>query len=129
MKGVSFILEAVIACIVLFTAIIFFFKPIQTSESPEYGYKTLAYNSLKNLDETQKLRENVLDNNATKIKSDLAPYISYLSYDVVIYNGVSNVTAIPTITANDVISVSYFLAGDVGNYSAREVRVFVWGFD
>lgn len=70
-----------------------------------------------------------MDNDATSIKNDLAAYVSNLDYDVVIYNRTSNLTAVPTITSNDVISVSYFLAGDAGNYSAKEIRVFVWGFD
>ena len=35
----------------------------------------------------------------------------------------------PSIQADDVVTVSYFLAGDIGNYSAREVKVFLWGFD
>jgi len=128
-KGISLTLEAVIAAILLFTALIFFFKPLPTPEASEVGHKTAAYYGLKVLDELGKLRKNALDNNVTAIKNDLAPYISYLDYDVVIYNRTSNLTVVPSITAKDVISVSYFLAGDVGNYSAKEVRVLVWGFD
>lgn len=129
MKGISFTLEAAIASILLFTALIFFFKPIAVPESSEVSHKLLTYNSLKALDEAGKLRSNALDNNAVAIKNDLSTYLSYLDYDVVIYNKTTNLTAIPSVTADDVISVSYFLAGDIGNYSAKEVRVFVWGFD
>lgn len=129
MKGVSLTLEAVIAAVLLLLSIIFFFKPLQTPDTSEVNYKKTAYDSLKVLDEGGKLRKYALDNDASSIKNDLAAYISSPHYDVAIYNRTSNLTAIPTITSNDVISVSYFLAGDAGNYSAKEVKVFVWGFD
>lgn len=129
MKGISFTFEATIASILLLSVIIFFFKPLQSPQTSEINHKVTAYNGLKILDETGSLRENVLRNNATAIKNDLSAYLSYLDYDVVIYNKTSNITAAPSISAKNVISVSYFLAGDVGNYSAREVRVFLWGFD
>lgn len=129
MKGVSYILEAVIASIFLLLALVFFFRPMPTSDTSMANYKNLAYDGLKVLSEGGKLRQYVLDNDVDTIKSRMFPYISYLSYDVVIYNKTSNITAIPTITDKNVISVSYFFAGDAGNYSAKEVRVFVWGFD
>jgi len=129
MKGISFTFEAAIASILLLSVIIFFFKPLQSSQTSELNHKIVAYNGLKISDEAGGLRENVLENNATAIKNDLSAYISYLDYYVAIFNKTSNITATPSTTTNDVISVSYFLAGDVGNYSAREVRVFLWGFD
>ena len=129
MKGVSFTFEAAIASVLLLSVIIFFFKPLQSSQASEVNHKVAAYNGLKILEEAGGLRENVLDNNAIAIKNDLSTYISYLSYDVAIFNKTSNLTAIPSISSKDVISVSYVLAGDVGNYSAKEVRVFLWGFD
>lgn len=129
MKGISFTFEAAIASILLLSVIIFFFKPLQSSQTSELNHKVAAYNGLKISDEAGRLRENALENNATAIKNDLSTYISYLDYDVVIYNKTSNLTATPSVSIKDVISVSYFLAGDVGNYSANEVRVFLWGFD
>ena len=129
MKGITYTLEAVIAAIFLMLSLVFFFKPMDIPDTSEFSYKKMAYDSLKVLNEGGRLREYTLDNDATSIKNDLATYISYLDYDVVIYNKTLNLTAIPSITADDVITVSYFLAGDVGNYSAKEVRLFVWGFD
>jgi len=129
MKGISYTLEAVIAVSFLLLALVFFFKPYTVQDSSQYNYKKITYESLKALSEGGKLREYTLDNDATSIKNDLTTYISFLDYDVVIYNKTSNLTAIPTISSSDVISVSYFLAGEAGNYSAKEVRVFVWGFD
>jgi hypothetical protein len=129
MKGISLTFEAAIASILLLSVIIFFFKPLQSSQTSEVNHKVAAYNGLKISDEAGGLRENALENNATAIKNDLSAYISYLDYDVAIFNKTSNLTAVPSISLKDVISVSYFLAGDVGNYSASEVRVFLWGLD
>jgi hypothetical protein len=129
MKGISYTLEAVIAVSFLLLSLVFFFKPFNVQDSSEYNYKKITYDSLKALSEGGKLRQYTLNNDATSIKNDLTTYISFLDYDVVIYNKTSNLTAIPTISDDDVISVSYFLAGEAGNYSAKEVRVFVWGFD
>lgn len=129
MKGISYILEAFIASTFLLLALAFFFRTMPASDTSMANYKKLAYDGLKVLSEEGKLRQYVLDNDVDTIKSRMSAYISHLSYDVVIYNRTSNITAVPTITDNNVISVSYFFAGDAGNYSAREVRVFVWGFD
>ena len=129
MKGISYTLEAVIAVSFLLLSLVFFFKPFNVQDSSEYNYKKITYDSLKALSEGGKLRQYTLNNDATSIKNDLTTYISFLDYDVVIYNKTSNLTAIPTISDDYVISVSYFLAGEAGNYSAKEVRVFVWGFD
>jgi len=127
-KGISHTLEAIIAAVILMLSLVFYFRPLTFPETSEANYKLDAYNGLKVMEETGKLREYALDKNATAIKTDLSPYI-YLNYEVTIYNKTSNLTAIPSITANDIISISYFLAGDVGNYSAKEVRVLIWGFD
>ena len=129
MKGISFTLEAVIASILLMLALVFFFRPMSLPDSSEYSYKKLTYDSLKALNDGGKLRQYVLDNDATSISTELSSYISFLDHDVTIYNRTMNLTAIPTIAGDDVIVVSYFLAGDAGNYTAKEVRVFVWGFD
>lgn len=129
MKGISYTLEAFIAVSFLLLSLVFFFRPFAIPDSSAFNYKKITYDSLKALDEGGKLRQYALDNDATSIKNDLSAYISHLDYDVVIYNKTSSLTEIPTITDDDVISVSYFLAGEAGNYSAKEVRVFVWGFD
>jgi hypothetical protein len=129
MKGISYTFEAVIAATFLLLALVFFFRPMPTTDPSLANYKKMAYDGLKVLSDEGKLRQYVLDNDVDTIESRLSTYVSNLNYDVVIYNRTSNLTVIPTITDNDVISVSYFFAGDVGNYSAREVRIFVWGFD
>jgi hypothetical protein len=129
MKGISYILEAVIASTFLLLALVFFFRPMPSSDTSIMNYKNMVYDGLKVLADEGKLRQYVLDNDVDTINSRMSTYVSHLNYDVVIYNKTSNITAVPIITDNNVISVSYFFAGDAGNYSAKEVRVFVWGFD
>lgn len=128
MKGTLYILEAVIAILMMISTLILILqKPPQSMELSKANYKLDAYNALKILDSSSDLREKVLENNSTGIVSDLSPYIK-INYNVAIFNKTTNLTATPTISANDVITVSYFFAGDVGNYTSRELKVYLWGF-
>jgi hypothetical protein len=114
----------------IITTALLFQRPGETLELSKANYKLKIYNALKISDGVGDLRKNALSGNATAVDSDLDPYISdYLSYNSAIYNRTANITSVPDISSEDIITVSYFLAGKVGNYTAREVRVFVWGFD
>lgn len=129
MKGILHTYEAIVAVGILFLVIFLFYKTMPTPELSELNYKLSGFDGLEML-EKGRLREYTLNNDASSIKNSLNPYIpSSLSYDVVIYNRTSNITSIPTIESEKIITVSYFLAGDVGNYSAREVRLYIWGFE
>jgi hypothetical protein len=132
MKGQIFTLEAGIAILMIFSAIIFLFQnPPASLEYERINYKMKAYNGLKILEKTGKLRRYAVDNNATAINDSLSPYIpSFLSYTVVIFNETTNTTPKPSLfQINESISVSYFLAGDLNDYKPRDVRVYVWGYD
>lgn len=129
MKGTLYVLEAVIAVLMLVsTLVIILQKPPQSIELSRANYKLETYNALHILETTSDLRKKVLDNNSSGIKQDLSRYIS-ISYDVAIFNKTTNLTKIPTIEAKDIITVGYFLAGDVGNYNPRELKVYLWGFE
>lgn len=130
-KGSFYTLEATIAIVMMIiTTALLFQRPGETLELSKANYKLKIYNALKISDGVGDLRKNALSGNATAVDSDLDPYISdYLSYNSTIYNRTANITSVPDISSEDIITVSYFLAGKVGNYTAREVRVFVWGFD
>jgi hypothetical protein len=129
MKGFLYTYEAIIAVSILFLVIFLFYRSLPTPELSELNYKLSGFDGLEMLEKGE-LRKYTLDNDVTSIKNGLIPYIpSTLSYDIVIYNKTSNLTSIPTIESEKIITVSYFLAGDVGNYSAREVRLYIWGFE
>lgn len=132
MKGTFFTLEAIISItmMVLITVLLFKSPPAKTDLS-RTAYKLEAYSGLEML-ETGDLREYVLNNNTNSIETELAPYVSFSrsQYSVVIWNETRNrLSALPSPSTGDIISVGYFIAGDVGNYTPREVRVFLWGFD
>lgn len=131
MKGSFYVLESAIAIILMVTALTFVLQRMpEALELSKVNYKLKVYDALKISESVGDLRKNTLENNAAAIKTELGSYIPvFLSYDVAIYNKTSNITAFPSIDSDDVITVSYFLAGRIGNYTPREVRVFVWGFD
>lgn len=109
--------------------ILFFSKPFKVPEIEKANYKLFVFSALKVLDKAGKLRELALNANASGIEEELANHLPYLvDYRVVIYNKTTNLTEVPNVLAEDVVVTSYLLAGDVGNYSPREVKVLAWGF-
>jgi hypothetical protein len=129
MKGTLYILEAVIAVLMLISTLLLILqKSPQSLELSKANYKLDTYNVLSILESTSDLRKKILENNSTGISSDLSSYIS-INYDVAIFNKTTNLTATPTISSKDVITVSYFFSGDIGNYTSRELKVYLWGFE
>ena len=131
MKGALYTLEAVIAILMILFIVVFLFRNPTTS--PEYqivNYKLKVYNALKLLDTTGELNMYALNSDATTIRSKLQPFIPItVNYDVAIYNQTTNITEKPSLeNLSDVISVSYFISGDLDNYQPRDVRVYLWGF-
>lgn len=131
MKGSFYTVEAAIAVVMMIMTLVFFFQnPPETLELGKTNYKLKIYDALKISDDVGDLRKNTMTNNAAAIESELSSYIPvYLDYNVTIYNKTDSLTAVPNISSDNIITVSYFLAGKVGNYTPKEVRVFAWGFD
>lgn len=126
MKGAIYSLEAVIS-IVMIASVIFLFvyrKP-SPPEFTKLNFKLAAYDGLKILDEAGELRRYALENDVSSIENALDAYIP-VSYSVTLFNKTTNTTPIPTIQSDDVVTVSYFLAGSVANYKPIEVRVYIW---
>jgi hypothetical protein len=129
MRGTFYTLEAAIAVVVIITSLAFVFQIEPTGiDLSKANYKQEAYNALNIVDEGGDLRDNILANNASAIESGMDSYVS-VNFDVAIFNKTSNLTAIPDITSDDIITVSYLVSGEVGNYTPREVRVYVWGVE
>ena len=130
MKGQLFTLEAAIAILMILIIIVFLFSnPPKSPEFNEINYKLKIYNGLKILDETGRLSTYVSNNDANAIQNGLRPYISNIqNYKVVIFNQTTNITQKLSLSnESEVISVSYFLVGDLDNYQPRDVRVYLWG--
>ncbi|MDI6825717.1 MAG: hypothetical protein QMD36_00785 [Candidatus Aenigmarchaeota archaeon] len=138
MKGQLFTLESLISILMLLFIVVYLFQNPPTS--PEFrriNYKLKAYNGLKILEETGELRKDAVDDNSTRacesIKTKLDPFIpDFLNetYRVVLFDETGNITEIPSLASeNNMLSVSYLLVGDIGDYKPREVRVYIWGFE
>lgn len=126
MKGSYFVLESIIAIMIMSLTLAFIIqKPPETLELSYVNYKQDAYKGLEIMEEVGNLRKKALENNASYIRDELASYIS-ISYDVAIFNQTSNLTAIPSIESENIITLSYFIAGKLGNYTPREIRVYMW---
>lgn len=137
-KGILLTVEAVFAILMILFIIVFIYKnPREVATLRDIDLKTKAYDGLVALERSGDLRKAVIDNDATKIENDLDPFIpDYVTHRVVLYNSTQNSTIANTTnypsTIDDqsyVLVVSYLVAGDVDNYAARDVRVFMWGFD
>jgi hypothetical protein len=131
MKGTLYTLESAISIVLMVTVLALIVRqPQATSTYDIINHKLNVYNALKATDDVGDLKVYVLNNNATAIKEDLqASATSYMNYEVTIYNRTGAVTSEPQIDSENVVTISYFLAGYVGEYDPREVRVFMWGFD
>jgi hypothetical protein len=126
-QGTFYTLEAALSVIMIITSLIFIFKfSTPALDLSTANYKKEAYNALGIVDGSGELRSSVLANNVTAIEGSLDPYIAH-SFDVAIFNKTSNLTTIPELGTENVVSVSYIISGEVGNYTPREVRVYVWG--
>jgi hypothetical protein len=126
MKSQIHIIEVVIACVLIAGVFaLFVYKPPASPELTELNYKLDALNGLKMLDESGSLRKYVLEKNAAAIKELLVPYIT-INYEVVLFNETTNLTSIPSFPTTEILSVSYFLAGDIGNFTASEIKVYLW---
>lgn len=130
-KGSLYTLESAIAVLLMVAVLaLVVTQPQSTRELDIVNYKLRVFNALKATDDIGDLKVYVLNNDVDAIKADMeASGTAYLDYSVVIYNRTDALTAEPDIDAQNVVTVSYFLAGYVGDYDPREVRVFIWGFD
>lgn len=130
-KGSLYTLESAIAIIIMVSTLFMITRqPQTTGELDIANYKLNVYKSLRIASDVGDLRRSAMNNNTDAIESEVeenAP--TQLNYEVVIYNKTGAVTSESSIDSENVLTVSYFLAGRIGTYDPREVRVFVWGFD
>jgi len=132
MKGILFTVEVAFSILMILFILVFLFQG--QNETPEYrtiNYKYQAYHGLEVLEKRGDLRDNAVSLDVDEIETDISNFIpSHLTYEVVLYNETANITEIPVAihSQEDVISVSYLIAGDMDAYNPKDVRVYLWGF-
>jgi hypothetical protein len=125
MKGMLQSLESIISIIMVLTVFIVVFASRETL--PEFDsntWKLEGVDALKALDNNNELRSYAITNNTTRIEERLQSILpSQLSYRVVICD---TVCANPGIEADNILSVSYFLAGSTDQFKPRKVVLYIW---
>lgn len=132
MKGTYYTIEAVVAVFLMITIfLLLFVAPQKNPEIERANVKTDIYKGLETLNSQGSLRNQTLNNDAAAIENDLDDFLPVnLQLNVAIYNrSFHNLTREVTDQPTDMIGVSYYIVGDVGNYTPREIRVHAWGFE
>ncbi len=121
-------IEAFIAAVLVITAIAFPTQVLRESKAlGELNVKKSVFNALEILDNTGKLRDYALNNETQEIEEWIKKNANpFYNYRVVIYDYSTNLTNVNLPERKNVLSVSYFLAGDYENFAIREVRVYLW---
>jgi hypothetical protein len=127
-KGTLYTFESAISVIIMIIILSFVIQTSGISDEGMFSKKKLeVYDALKFSDQVGNLRYNVDSLNTTAIESDIVSYTGPgFEYGVVIYNETSPLTAEPNIVGDDVVSISYLISGQSGEYRPREVRVYIW---
>lgn len=132
MKGSYYIIEAAVAIfLVVSIFLLLFLTPQKNPEIGRSNVKNDIYKALDSLNSKGSLRNLTLNNDATAIKNDLASFLPInINLNVAIYNkSFNNLTTELSDQILDIVGVSYYLVGDIGNYTPKEVRVHAWGFE
>lgn len=131
MKGTYYMIEAAFSILMIISIFLLLFSaPQKNPEIQTANVKNDVYKGLDTLLSSGSLRNQTLNNDANAIKNDLDDFLSAnIQLNVAIYNGsFSNLTEEVTDQPQDMVGISYYIAGDVGNYTPRELRVHTWGF-
>lgn len=118
-------LEAVIAILLIATVFIVFYQSLGTlPEFETISWKIIGFNTLKGLDKSMGLRQDVLTGNTSAISAKIANFIPVtVNYTVSICD-VS--CSQPNISASKIVSVSYIVAGFQSTYYPKQVIVYMW---
>ena len=125
MKGILQSLEAVISILMVLAFFVIFF--ISKEPYPEFetvNWKVRGFNSLKALDESNRLREFALTNNSLRINESLQGLLpTYIDFDIRICD---KTCVNPNISAERIVAVSYFIAGNESGLNPREIVLYMW---
>lgn len=124
-KGLLKILESVIAILMILTFVVIYFgskESFPEFESINRGIR--GYYSLKVLDQTNKLRSDVIANNTLNIENNLKPLIpGEINFQVFVCQ---KDCGKPSVQSDKMISVVYLVAGDINNFQPRQILLYMW---
>jgi hypothetical protein len=125
MKGIMKVLEAVFAILMIVTVFIYFYSGNEQLQGFEtINWQLKGFNSLKSLDNNNELRQYVVANDSSTIESKLSSMLpGEVSYKIYICNATCGG---PGVSSEKLTSVSYFVAGNIGNLQSREVVLYMW---
>lgn len=129
MKGIVFLIEAVISIVLILSMIILI---LQTAERLSglsiANYKLRIYEILTALERKGNLRQYAVSSDVAAINSNLDPFIpNNINFYTVIFNSTTNISSIPDFQGEkNVVSVDYLVAGDFNDYNPLIVTVFLW---
>jgi hypothetical protein len=119
-----FIVEVLIAIILLVGMLFLTYANGIKTEEETLLVKSRIWNGLKALDDFGILRKYVTANESEKIKNDLTQLLPGVNFEVRICYTPEPCT--PPLPYEKVVSISYFLAGDYGNFKPSLVVVSSW---
>lgn len=122
-KGQLHTIEAAISITAVLAVVFLVFRVNTVPDVEAMSMKQKVLDSMKALDDGNRLRQNVLTGNNTAIENYLESY--FPPYNFTVYFCSSLSCTPPTLTQEKVFSVSYFISGDIGNSKFYEVIVYV----
>lgn len=118
-------LESIIAILAILTVFIIVYSgrdPL--TEFDSITWKARGFETLKSLDESNRLRDVVITNSTSLLKDRLSALLpSQLNYDVAICDRNCGKT---DIQSDKLTSVIYLIAGDLNNYLPRQIILYLW---
>jgi len=120
--------EAIISILMIMTVFFVYYSPKENlPEFETVNWKVRGFDVLKALDESNELRRYAMLNDTTGIESKLVGMLPVnLNYEVVLCE---QTCVKPDISSEKIISDTYFLAGDFGNITPKQVILYMWGSD
>lgn len=122
-KGILKTFEAIVAALMVLTFFAVFFYSQSFPEFETSTWKIKAFNALKALDESNELRKYALENDTQKIEEKLQLLLPpNVNFKVLICEQ----DCYASVEAEKLVTVNYFIAGDVDEIKPRQVVLYVW---
>lgn len=124
-KGMLKSLEAVIAILMILTSFVVYFGGKESfPEFESISRELRGFTALKVLDENNKLRSDALANNTGSIQNNLKVLIpAEVNFQVFVCQ---TVCSKPSVQTEKMLSVTYLISGDLGDFKPRQVVLYMW---